>query len=404
LIENIKLSFYITLINLDIMTNMKKEHILINYICGIIFILVGLIFFLVSYELLFLVICLMGVGCFIIALYGDKRFSDKHLGEFFLVTFIIIFLILIYLYNVTLNNYGKHNEVIIVILAIMVAVIYASIDSGKIMFFGFTKVSQFKKGFKLIEKYDYEESFHYFDKIIKKDSDNPLAWVGRAYALQMLGKNQEALESVDHALNSKFKKKLNQTQINLVNSLVFHIVGLIYFNLKNYEKALEYADNGLNFHVKSNIDGLVNLRSIALNGLGRTDEAINCFDEGLKIKPKSGLLLNGKGALLVKLERYDDAIKCYKKSLEFLPKAPVPLNNIADALNKLGNYDEALEYINKALEKDSNNPMFWVTKGEICISLDKHEEALEYIDKALELVRNYEPAIEAKKQVDKLMN
>lgn len=344
---------------------MKEEHVKINYICGLVFILVGFIFFLLSRDLLFIIVGLVGVECFIIGLYGDKRLSDKNFIFLFFSVFMAIILMLIYLYNVSLNNFGEHNKVIVVILAIMVGVLYFGMNTGRIMIFGFRKVLQFNRGIKLAEKRKYGDSLDYFDEIIKKEPDNPLARAGRAYSLQMLGKNEEALESVDNALDLKFEMELNKTQINLVNSLVFNMVGVVYFNLENYEGALEYADKALELGAKSNAHNLWDLKGIALIGLGRSDEAINCFDKALKLKPNSALLLNNK----------------------------------ANAFFKLGKNEEAMEYVYKGLKIDSKLPMLWVTKGEIYRDLGKNEEALEHFDKALKLDPDFEPAKQERKKI-----
>jgi tetratricopeptide (TPR) repeat protein len=344
---------------------MKEEHVKINYICGVVSILFSSILFLLSQDLILIVVGLLGLECFIIALYGDKHFSTKVYGFLMLSVFIAIILILSYLYIVSLNNFGEHNRVIIVILAIMVGVLYVGINTGKIMFFGFRKISQFNKGSKLLGERKYKEALDYFDRISKKDHNNPLAWAGKASALQMLGKNEEALESVDNALNSKFQKKLNEVQTNLFNYLVFNTAGSIYFNLKNYEESLKYANKALKLHVKSNEYDLWNLKGIALNESGKSEEAIESFDKALSLKPQ----------------------------------AAITLNNKADALNKLGKYEEAMENIDEALKKDPKIPALFLTKGEILINLNKCNKALKCFDKALEIDPDYEPAKKAREEI-----
>jgi tetratricopeptide (TPR) repeat protein len=100
------------------------------------------------------------------------------------------------------------------------------------------------------------------------------------------------------------------------------------------------------------------------------------YDRALRIDPNYSDVLKDKGLALDKLGRYEEAIKCYDKASEINPRLDrireyrdSTLSNFADyELNKgisLYNshrYDEAIEWFNRSLEKKLN-VQTWDYKG-----------------------------------------
>ena len=75
---------------------------------------------------------------------------------------------------------------------------------------------------------------------------------------------------------------------------------------------------------------------MALNGLKRYDEALECSNKALEINPKNEWAWLVKGLVLNGLKRYDEALECSNKALELDPNNDLILNNKAWALSNLG--------------------------------------------------------------------
>ena len=126
----------------------------------------------------------------------------------------------------------------------------------------------------LWKRFEEEESdiikFEYCIQIISKDPKGYFAYLRAGDTLRKLKQNDEAHE--------KYLKSLE---------------------LSN-RKCIEVLNNYGNFQGNLNND----------------DEAINLYDEGLKIDPKDSDLLYNKCRSLKKLEKYEEAIVCFDKALE----------------------------------------------------------------------------------------
>jgi tetratricopeptide (TPR) repeat protein len=80
---------------------------------------------------------------------------------------------------------------------------------------------------------------------------------------------------------------------------------------------------------------LCDTKGLALNNLGKYNEAIEYYDKALQIDPKHAYPWNNKGNALNSLGKYEEAIKYIDKSLELNPDTADALYNKGLALNKL---------------------------------------------------------------------
>jgi len=118
--------------------------------------------------------------------------------------------------------------------------------------------------------------------------------------------------------------------------------------------------------------------------LSKYSEAMEYFDEMLKIAPENYEAWNDKGVCLSRLGDYGGAVKCFEKALELNPHYPQAWANKAYACIILGKYDEALECCDKSIEAKADWAEAWANKG-ICLERkNMYEEALRCFDVAIE--------------------
>lgn len=150
-------------------------------------------------------------------------------------------------------------------------------------------------------------------------------------------------------------------------------IGLVYRNLGEYNKALDYYFKAL---------------EIRKDVLGEKH-------------PNTAGSYGNIGVVYHNLEDYDKALEFYNKALEIDKDVlgenhhdtAISYNNIGVVYDELGDYDKALEYHNKALEikkevlgeKHASTAMSYNNIGNVYDDLGDYDKALEYHNKALEI-------------------
>ena len=86
----------------------------------------------------------------------------------------------------------------------------------------------------------------------------------------------------------------------------------------------------------------------ALAELGRREEALPCYDQGLAIDPRDARAWHNKGLALGNLGRFPEAIRCFDKALAINPRFVIAWNSKGLSLNKLGRRQEAARCYDEA--------------------------------------------------------
>ena len=80
-------------------------------------------------------------------------------------------------------------------------------------------------------------------------------------------------------------------------------------------------------------------KGIALDDLGRYEEAIKAYDKAIELKPDYQKAWYNKGIALRKLYSYEEALEAFNKAIEIKPDDHDAWNNKGIALKKLGRYE-----------------------------------------------------------------
>jgi tetratricopeptide (TPR) repeat protein len=120
-----------------------------------------------------------------------------------------------------------------------------------------------------------------------------------------------------------------------------------------------------------------------LQGKGKVDEAIECYQKAIKLDPKIaeahnnlGLVLHGKG-------KVDEAIACFQKAIALAPKDANAHNNLGFALQGKGNVDKAIECYKQAIAIDSRHVKAHTNLGGALQGKGKGDEAVGCFHKAI---------------------
>jgi len=107
---------------------------------------------------------------------------------------------------------------------------------------------------------------------------------------------------------------------------------------------------------------------------GETQDALQLYDEILKVNPTHINALNYKGLALASLGKYQEAIQWYDKVLKMDPSNVSALNNKGVALYNLGHYEEAIQWYDKVLKLDPKDSDAKYNKNIALLNLNKSIE------------------------------
>lgn len=114
----------------------------------------------------------------------------------------------------------------------------------------------------------------------------------------------------------------------------------------------------------------------------RTEEKVKqAIDESTQIPAE----LIKKGDQFYEKAMYQDAILCYDQALKIEPHSELASKNKGVALSKLGKYNEAIDCYDKALEINPNDAHLWYSKGHVFYDMGKIDEARRCYNRAKEI-------------------
>ena len=142
---------------------------------------------------------------------------------------------------------------------------------------------------------------------------------------------------------------------------------------------------------------LYNLLGLALSGQNKVDEAIKCYEMGIKIDPKYAMIYNNLGQIFYNkglanknLKKYiKKAEDFYKKSISLDKKIPEPLTNLATLYSSLNDNDKSIKYYKKAIEVSPNFYYAHLNLANVYISIGKFLDAKKYLNESININPNF---------------
>jgi len=108
---------------------------------------------------------------------------------------------------------------------------------------------------------------------------------------------------------------------------------------------------------------------------GRFKEALAAFEAWLTKEPKNTVAWNCKGIALHGLTRLDEAIQCFEEALKILPDDPQTTGNMGRTFHAKGDYQRAADWLDKSLAA-LPAAGYWSLKGDCLLRLGHPEAAL----------------------------
>lgn len=193
-----------------------------------------------------------------------------------------------------------------------------------------------------------ERAAQVYNKTLAGNPEDGECWFKLAEVLLSLNREDEAIDAYERSIET------NSSKAGVAASTVSNL----FANAGRYDEALKASERALNLTSPDDIRN----KKLALWTKGsiltmaeRPEEALQAFDEALRLDPEDKMTLMSRADALSDLHRYNESIEAYQKVIEqaandssnWITNA---LIGMGDALNATGRRDEALDAYRSLLE------------------------------------------------------
>ena len=122
---------------------------------------------------------------------------------------------------------------------------------------------------------------------------------------------------------------------------------------------------------------------------GKTDIALELYNQILKITPNHAQALNNIGIIFVNLNENQNAKDCYEKAIKINPNYADAHNNLGVIFEKIKDYQKAKDCFEKAIKINPNYADAHNNLGNIFKKLEEYQKAKDCFDKVISFKPNY---------------
>jgi len=168
------------------------------------------------------------------------------------------------------------------------------------------------------------------------------------------------------------------------NYLAHYNLGSIHFAEGRWREALEQYEAVHRIKPEGYPGSFLNA-GIALEKLGRADDAVALYRESLRIHAHHIDILNNLGNVLARQGKLDAAIETFDEILQINPDHSKACNNLGNAYLQKGAYENAIEHYRRAILLNPGLHLAYTNLGQALIQLDRLDEAKSVLERALAL-------------------
>lgn len=167
-----------------------------------------------------------------------------------------------------------------------------------------------------------------------------------------IGKKVDIEGRVEFALQTEFSGLNSDFSIILPSELSSNFYkGYIQYFLGKYEEAIKYFD--LEISQNSNNARAYSFKADALALLGKMNQALECYNQAIRLSPKDPQLYFEKGKFLFQaMHKNEEAIESFDLAIKYDPNSAQAYYGKGMALDEMGRSGEAREYYEKAYNID----------------------------------------------------
>jgi len=236
-----------------------------------------------------------------------------------------------------------------------------------------------KKGNDLVESGSFEEALTDYNKAIQIDPENLDAWDRKALIFYVL--DQQAYRKVLNLSEMRLAKNPQDAWTWQAHAAALTSLGRQEEANQSQQKALEIYDQEIKDNPKNATAWFYKAELTA----NRT-EALSAYEKVIELNGSMKVeALITKGNILLNLGKSDEAIAAVDKAIQLDSKNFQAWEEMALVYHVLGKYNESLTAYEKLTEIKPENALVWKGKGDALKALDRQSEADAAYAKAKEL-------------------
>ena len=262
----------------------------------------------------------------------------------------------------------------------------------------------------LFAQRQYAEALTIIDSMIADAPTNADYMRSKAVALKMMNRNEDAAQTIDRyyepqndnsaaffLLRARWKKSatLNrealkdytsaqekEPQTDSLRKIILLEKANLAYNLQEYTPAYDALRKTLRID-SANLEALLLMCNL-LNLQKNTKEILPYLKRGLKLYPRSALLLGNMAYRFQNMEQYAKAIEYNNKALTIDPKNAYLLNNRGYVKYRTKDYEGALKDITKAIELEPQYSYAYKNRALTLLALHKKDNACTDLQTAID--------------------
>jgi tetratricopeptide (TPR) repeat protein len=179
-----------------------------------------------------------------------------------------------------------------------------------------TAGSYYKDGKKSFAHGDYEKAADCYSKAIEKQPYRADYYIDYGLSLVALGRYEEALDQFDRAYINKELLLIKEN-----NKRALRGKGITYYNMMQYEKAIEEFAHALEINELTDLDmDILYYMANSMNMTGSYDKAIETYTSLLSYDKKNASVYSKRALCYRNLRAYEKSLEDYEKAISLEPK------------------------------------------------------------------------------------
>lgn len=218
-----------------------------------------------------------------------------------------------------------------------------------------------------------EKALEHLEAIKKSSEYFTNARIHIFYILFDMGKDEDAVESINKAINMKKDE-----------ASFYLVLSSLYEEKEDYARSIDVLQDGLKYNEKD-IEILFRL-GVALDKSGNRPDALEQMKKILEIDPNNADTLNYIGYSYAEDGiNLDEALDMIQRALKISPDSGYIIDSLGWVYYRKGQYDKALDSLEKAFSLKSDDPTIAEHLGDVYFKKNEYQRSIEMYKKALSL-------------------
>lgn len=162
-------------------------------------------------------------------------------------------------------------------------------------------------------------------------------------------------------------------QVQPDNSDALHLLGLITFNLQNYEEAIRLIQQAI--HINNTVPNYYNSLGNIFRERHRLTDAVANYQRAVVLDPQFAEAYNNLGLALKQLGQLTQAVGCFQRALTLNPTLATAYRNLGEVLTEQHQLPAAINCLQRALSLAPQDAVIHSLLGDIFLKQKQWDEA-----------------------------